>query len=57
MIRPTEDTDVFNIIVSAPDSDIREALESHQVFIDMVHAITDRKEIDICEVLWKTDWR
>jgi hypothetical protein len=57
MIRPTEDARISNLIVSASESEIQLAMQSHKALVDLVHVITNRNDIKIGEVKWKTDWR
>jgi hypothetical protein len=57
MIRPTEDARISNLIVSASESEIQLAMQSHKALVDLVHVITNRNDIKVGEVKWKTDWR
>jgi hypothetical protein len=56
-IRPTEDAHIYNMIISAPESEIQLAMQSHQALVDLVNKTTNRKDIEIGEVIWKSDWR
>ncbi|KAI0691493.1 FAD binding domain-containing protein [Cytidiella melzeri] len=55
MIRPTEDENISSITIVAPE--LERAMESHEGFVELVHSINNRKELEIGEVIWKTLWR
>lgn len=56
-IRPTEDHEIFSIIVSSKVFDLEALAKSRDALTECVHKLTDRKDITIGEIRWVTNWR
>ncbi|KAI0691495.1 monooxygenase [Cytidiella melzeri] len=57
MLRPTEDQNLFSYIIAAPGPEIEQAMKSNEAFVELVHSISNRRDLRIGETKWKSDWR
>lgn len=58
MLRPTEDPEIFSIVIIAPPPELMSrAQEGHDGFVEVLHKITNRKDIHIGNIVWQTEWR
>ncbi|KAI0821141.1 monooxygenase [Irpex lacteus] len=58
MLRPTEDPKIFSIVIVAPPPELMtRAQEGHDGFVEVLHKITNRKDIRIGKIVWQTEWR
>ncbi|KAI0090685.1 monooxygenase [Irpex rosettiformis] len=57
MVRATEDPSIFNFVMIAPPSNLSRAQEGREGFNETVHAITNRKDISIGNIIWQSEWK
>ncbi|KAI0691494.1 FAD binding domain-containing protein [Cytidiella melzeri] len=57
MLRPTEDKPTVSFMISAPIPELEQAMKSHGGFVELVHAMSNRKDIEIGEIKWQSLWR
>ncbi|KAI0338365.1 hypothetical protein BDW22DRAFT_1432608 [Trametopsis cervina] len=56
-LRPTELPGIFSFLVATTMPQLERAMQDHEAFVDLVHEITNRKDIGIGKITWKTLWK